>query len=210
MKNLIANEAANSMRGAGQTDGRGLFWSSVSAIALGCAFAQPAYAQDAEQAASETVDEEPIIVTGIRGNIRSAQQIKQNADTFVDSITAEDIGSLPDRSVTETLQRIPGISISRFAAADDPDHFSVEGSGVVIRGLTYVRSELNGRDVFSANNGRSLGFNDISPELLGAVNVFKQQTADMIEGGLAGVVDLRTRKPFDKRELVLAGSVEAN
>lgn len=210
MKNLIANEAANSMRGAGQKDGRGLFWSSVSAIALGCAFAQPAYAQDAEQAASETVDEEPIIVTGIRGNIRSAQQIKQNADTFVDSITAEDIGSLPDRSVTETLQRIPGISISRFAAADDPDHFSVEGSGVVIRGLTYVRSELNGRDVFSANNGRSLGFNDISPELLGAVNVFKQQTADMIEGGLAGVVDLRTRKPFDKRELVLAGSIEAN
>jgi len=85
--------------------------------------------------------------------------------------------------VTETLQRIPGISISRFAAADDPDHFSVEGAGVVIRGLTFVRSELNGRDTFSANNGRALGFNDVSPELLGAVNVFKQQTADMIEGG---------------------------
>ncbi len=183
--------------------------SSVSAIALCCVATQPAMAQDASTEQTDEADDE-IIVTGIRQSIKSSQEIKRTADTFVDSITAEDIGQLPDRSVTETLQRIPGISISRFAAADDPDHFSVEGAGVVIRGLTFVRSELNGRDTFSANNGRALGFNDVSPELLGAVNVFKQQTADMIEGGLAGSVDLRTRKPFDKRELVLSGSVEAN
>ncbi len=182
---------------------------SVSAMAL-MAVSPAAFAQDAAAPTAETEEGDIIIVKGIRQSVESAQAIKKNADTFVDAISAEDIGALPDRSVTETLQRIPGVSISRFAAADDPDHFSAEGSGVVVRGLTFVRSELNGRDTFSANNGRALGFNDVSPELLGSVSVFKQQTADMIEGGLAGSVDLRTRKPFDKRDLVLAGSIEAN
>ncbi|NAW01407.1 TonB-dependent receptor plug domain-containing protein, partial [Salmonella sp. hn-h4] len=77
--------------------------------------------------------------------------------------------------------------------------FSVEGSNVIIRGLSYVRSEFNGRDAFSVNTGRALGFNDVSPELLSSVQVFKNATADRIEGGIAGVVDLRTRKPFDSR-----------
>ena len=149
-----------------------------------------------------------IVITGIRARIESSQTIKRDADTFVDAVTAEDIGALPDRSVNETLQRIPGIAINRFQGADDPDHFSVEGSNVVIRGLTYVRSEFNGRDAFSVNTGRSLGFNDISPELLGSVVVFKNVTADRVEGGIAGLVDLRTRKPFDKRDLIVAGTVE--
>ena len=106
---------------------------------------------------------------------------------------SEDIGALPDRSVTEALQRIPGVSISRFAAGADPDHFSIEGSGVVVRGLPQVRSELNGRDTFSANSGRFLSFSDVPPELLGGVDVYKNQSAEMIEGGLAGTVNLRTR-----------------
>jgi TonB-dependent receptor len=183
---------------------------TASLVSLSLLTANPALAQD-ETAATEAASEESVIeVRGIRASIESAQAIKKNADTFVDSVTAEDIGALPDRSVNETLQRIPGVAISRFAASDDPDHFSAEGSSAVVRGLSYVRSELNGRDTFSANNGRALGFNDVSPELLGSVNVFKQQTADMIEGGLAGAIDLRTRKPFDKRSLVLAGSIEGS
>lgn len=69
-----------------------------------------------------------LIVTGYRQSLQSAQSLKRNSDSIVDSVTAEDIGALPDRSVVETLQRIPGVSISRFAAGVDPDHFSVEGS----------------------------------------------------------------------------------
>ena len=149
-----------------------------------------------------------IVVKGIRGSIASAQEIRRNADTLVDAVTAEDIGALPDRSVTEALQRVPGVSISRFAAADDPDHFSIEGSGVVIRGLNFVRSELNGRDTFTANNGRALSFSDIPPELLGSVEVYKNQTADLIEGGIAGAVNLVTRKPFDSDGQQLAGSID--
>ncbi|HEX8553923.1 MAG TPA: TonB-dependent receptor [Sphingomonas sp.] len=151
-----------------------------------------------------------IVVTGIRSSLANSQNIKRNADTVVDAITAEDIGALPDRSVTEALQRVPGVSISRFAAANDPDHFSVEGSGIVVRGLNYVRSEFNGRDTFSANGGRALNFQDVPPELIGSVEVFKNMSADQIEGGIAGTVNLNTRKPFDSRDPVIYVSADMN
>jgi len=176
-----------------------------SAIAL--MVASPAFAQDSSDEYIPSEDE--VVVTSIRQSLQSAQDLKQNADTFVDAITSEDIGALPDRSVTEALQRVPGVTISRFAAADDPDHFSIEGTDVVVRGLTYVSSQFNGRETFSANNGRALGFADVPPELLGAVQVFKNQTADMIEGGIAGTVSLETVKPFDRPGQVIAGSAEA-
>ena len=68
---------------------------------------------------------------------------------------------------------------------------------MLIRGLTFVRTEFNGRDSFSADGYRGLNFNDISPELMAGVDAYKNQTAEMIEGGIAGTVDLRTRLPFD-------------
>ncbi len=186
---------------------------SASSLALCAIAAQPAFAQSADKpdVKAETAEEEDvIIVTGYRKALETAQNTKRDADTFVDSITAEDIGALPDRSVAEALQRVPGVNISRFAQRDDPDRFSVEGSGVIIRGLTFVRSELNGRDIFSANGGRELSFNDVSPELLGGVDVYKNATADMIEGGISGNVNLRTRKPLNNRGLHIAGTVEGN
>ena len=153
----------------------------------------------AQEAPAESVDDgDTVIATGIRQSLETAAAIKRNADSFVDAITAEDIGALPDRSVSEALQRVPGVSVLRFSGPDDPDHFSVEGDGVVIRGLPFVRSELNGRDAFAASPSGTLGFNDVSPELLGSVEVFKNQSADMIEGGLSGTIDLNTRKPFDQ------------
>jgi TonB-dependent receptor len=143
-----------------------------------------------------------IVVTGIRASLQNAQNIKRNSDTVVDAITAQDIGALPDRSVTEALQRVPGVSISKFAGANDPDHFSVEGSGVVVRGLNFVRSEFNGRDAFAAGiGGQALNFSDVPSELLGSVEVYKNVTAASIEGGLAGTVNLNTRKPFDNKGL---------
>jgi len=145
-----------------------------------------------------------IVVTGMRASLESAINIKRRADEIVDSITAEDIGKLPDRSVTETLQRVTGVTIDHFIARNDPDHFSVEGSGVNIRGLTFVRSEINGRDSFSANGGRSLSFEDVPPELLAGVDVYKDPTADHIEGGIGGLVNLRTRMPFDQKGQLLS------
>ncbi|MGK2926626.1 MAG: TonB-dependent receptor [Lysobacterales bacterium] len=187
---------------------------SLSLLVLGAmtwdnrAYAQDTGDADDDEAAEEAVLEE-VVVTGFAGSLRSAQAIKENSDVLIDSITAEDIGALPDNSVTEALQRIPGVSINRFAAGRDPDHFSVEGAGVVVRGLTYVKSEINGRESFTANNGRGLSFADIPAELLIGVDVVKSLTADRLEGGIAGTVNLRTRKPFDSQENILAFGAEA-
>ena len=138
-----------------------------------------------------------VIVTGQRAALQSAQKIKQDSDEIVDSIVADDIGKLPDRSVTEVLQRVVGVTVGHLLSSADPEHYSVEGSGVAIRGLTYVRSELNGRDSFSANGGRSLNFEDVTPELMAGVDVYKNPSAEQIEGGIGGLVNLRTAMPFD-------------
>ena len=200
------------------TSARALSWrtialGTVSGLAL-AAVAQPAMAQDqaADEPADEAAEEQEaeIVVSGFRASLGSAQNVKRNADTFVDVITAEDIGALPDRSVAEALQRVPGVNIGRFEKPSDPDRFSVEGTGVIIRGLPFVRTELNGRDIFSANGGRELSFEDVSPELFGRVEVFKNVTADMIDGGIAGTVNLVTRKPLDRRGFHFAGTIEAN
>lgn len=181
-----------------------LLKTSVSAFVLtALGVVAPAMAQTDEQL-------EEIVVKGQRASIQSAQAIKRDADTIVDSIVADDIGKLPDRSVTETLQRVPGVTIDHFMSLGDPEHFSAEGSGVAVRGLTQVRSELNGRDSFSANGGRSLSFEDVPAELMAGVDVYKNPSADMIEGGLGGTVNLRTRMPFDSDGQVISGSVSAN
>ena len=169
-------------------------------------------AQTTDEATTDEEDEmvlEEVIVTGMRRSLMTSQDLRRESDVILDAVTAEDIGALPDRSVAEVLQRIPGVAISRFAGANDPDHFSVEGSGAVVRGLNFVRSELNGRDIFTADSGQSLGFNSVSPELMGSVQVFKNQSADMVEGGIGGTVNLVTRKPLDQDGSVFAYSLEA-
>jgi len=151
--------------------------------------AAPSQAQKKEEPAQVTV-------TGQRAALQSAQKLKQEADEIVDSISADDIGKLPDRSVIEVLQRIVGATLDR-AMTNDPQHFSVEGNSIAIRGLNYVRSEMNGRDSFSANGGRALNFEDVPPELLSRVDIYKNPSASQIEGGISGLVDLRTALPFD-------------
>jgi TonB-dependent receptor len=182
----------------------------TSAVALALLAFAPVAAHAQAEAADAAEEEDAIVVTGIKAQLESSQKIKRDSDTFVDAVTADDIGAFPDRSVTEVLQRVPGVTINRFQGQDDPLHFSVEGANVVIRGLNFVRSEFNGRDAFSVNTGRSLGFTDVSPELLSSVEVYKNGTPDRIEGGISGVVNLNTRKPFDRRKLVIAGTLEAN
>lgn len=182
----------------------------AAAMLPGIAHAQgtPA-AQDGPDAAQEE-DEGDIIVTGSRQALETSQNLKRNADTVVDTITATDIGSFPDKSVAEALQRVPGITVNRFAASDDTSHFSADPSGVLVRGLSQVRSEYNGRDTFSANSSRGLSWGDISPELMSGVDTYKNQTAELIEGGIAGLINLRTRVPFDQSGQLIQASVTGN
>ena len=207
----------------------------ASTIVLGAALLQPAtaFAQtspaeasgsqpistttspDAQNSPPEAPEKNAIIVTGTRRALQSARQRKRNADTIVDSIDATDIGAFPDKSVAEALQRVPGITVNRFAATGDTAHFSAEPSGVIVRGLPQVRNELNGRDIFSATSGgttseRGLSWSDVPAELLAGVDTYKNQTADLIEGGIAGSVSLRTRVPFDATSQLVQVGLKAN
>ncbi|MBJ6123429.1 TonB-dependent receptor [Sphingomonas mollis] len=158
----------------------------------------PAAAQTVPPAApSATVDpasseaqaeDTDIIVTGVRASLASAQNIKRNADSIVDSIVAEDIGKLPDNNATEALQRVTGVQVSRDVG---------EGGNIAIRGLPQVQTNINGRQTFTAGAGRSFNLQDLPAELIARIDVFKSPTADLIEGGLGGSVDIRTRRPMD-------------
>jgi len=182
--------------------------SGISMLAMGAVASAQEETADEKDNRDATLEE--VVVTGQRASILSAQDIKRDASQIVDSIVATDIGKLPDRSIAEALQRVPGVTVSRYDNMGDPEHFAGEGSGVAIRGLSQVRSELNGRDVFSANGGRSLSFDDVPAELMAGVDTYKSPTADMIEGGLGGVVNLRTRMPFDSNGQVMSATVKGN
>ena len=212
------SKASNTLRRQAASVGKSRV-SELSVLAITAALLAPyAIAQEQQDAAatnntdSSTAKTESdlleIQVTGIRRALATSQEIKKESDTVVDSITATDIGAFPDKSVAEALQRMTGITVTRFAASGDTSHFSAEPSGVVVRGLPQVRSEFNGRDSFNANSSRGLSFSDVSPELMAGVDTYKNLTADMIEGGIAGTVNLRTHVPFDSQGFVAAFSAE--
>jgi TonB-dependent receptor len=141
---------------------------------------------------------ETVVVTGVRASVKSALEIKKNADQFVDSIVAEDIGKLPDNNVIEALQHVTGIQVSRNAA---------EADQLLIRGLPDIATLLNGREIFTST-GRFVTLQDIPAELLARVDVEKTPRADDIEGGIAGLIDVRLHRPFDFDGLQIAGGFQ--
>jgi TonB-dependent receptor len=178
-----------------------MLFGGVSVLALG--MAMPAAAQG-----SDTI--ETVVVTSQRAAIQSAVKIKENADQIVDSIVADDAGKLPDRSITEVLQRVSGITTTHFNNLGNPDDYTVEGSGPTVRGLQGGTSLLNGHAAFSANGGRQILWGDVPAELMAAVDVFKTYTPDQIEGGLGGTINLRTHKPFDFDGTKIGGMISAS
>jgi TonB-dependent receptor len=141
-----------------------------------------------------------IIITARRKALADAISIKKNADTIVDSVTADEAGKLPDNSITEVLQRVPGVSISRFTGTNGGSTgFQIEGTGITVRGLPFNSSTLNGQQLFSANGASAISWNEVTPELMAGVDVYKASRADMIEGG-ASLIDLRTHLPFDFKD----------
>ncbi|MBW8897994.1 MAG: TonB-dependent receptor, partial [Massilia sp.] len=138
-------------------------------------------------------------------------KLKQNAEEVIDGVVAEEAGKLPDKSITEVLQRVVGVTMDRDRSHGDPEHFSVEGSGISVRGLTWGSSTLNGRESFSAGwPGRELSWGDVPPELMSAVIVHKNPPAELVEGGVSGQVDLRTALPFDYKGDKFSASTYVN
>src|SRR6204780_2006811 len=167
----------------------------AASIVTGIAFGQAAPATPPAADQPETL--ETIVITGVRASVKSAEDIKKNADQVVDSIVSEDIGKLPDNNVIEALQHVTGVQISRNAA---------EATQLLIRGLPDIETLLNGREIFTSF-GRFITLQDIPAELLARVDVEKSARADDIEGGIAGVIDVRLHRPFDFDGAEFAGSL---
>lgn len=140
---------------------------------------------------------EEIVVTGVRRALQSAQNIKRNSDQIVDAIVAEDIGKLPDLAVSDTAARIPGVQVIRTGG---------EASAVLIRGLPDFATTYTGREIFTAET-RVVALQDFPSANIAALEVFKSTTPILVEAGLAGLVNVRSRRPFDFKGLELAGSV---
>src|SRR3954453_16075959 len=166
--------------------------------------ATPAQNADAPQssAAAGGTGENAIVVTGLRRALQSAQSVKRNSEQIVDAIVAEDIGKLPDIAVSDTAARIPGIQVLRERG---------EAGTVLLRGLneTFYTTTYNGREIFTAER-RSVALQDFPAGGISAIEAFKTSTANLVEPGLSGLINVRSRRPFDFRGFEGAGSVWAN
>lgn len=131
---------------------------------------------------------EEIIVTGIRGSLTQALDVKRDNTQIVDAIVAEDIGKFPDNNVIEAMQRITGVQVTNRGSG--------EVAGISIRGLTDINTTVNGRNIFTAS-GLSVALQDIPASLIKQVDVYKTRSASQIENGIAGTVDIKTQRPFD-------------
>lgn len=160
--------------------------------------ANSAWAQDVAPVQDES-EEDAIVVTGIRASLQSAQSTKQRSDKIVDSIVAEDIGKLPDVAVSDTAARIPGIQVERRGG---------EASRVLLRGLDRFNytTTYNGREIFTAET-RSVALQDFPAGGISAIDVFKTSSAELVEPGIAGLINVRSRRPFDFDGAEIAGSV---
>lgn len=154
--------------------------------------ATPVLAQQAgaPPASGQTSEVGEVVVTGIRATQRNSAEVKRNATVIVDAIVNEEIGALPDNSVAETLERIVGVTADRFKGS---------ASEISIRGLgPYLGfSTLNGREVSSGSGDRAVSFQQFPSELTNGVLVYKSQQADFVEGGVSGVIELRTLRPLE-------------
>lgn len=174
---------------------------TTSLLAIAFA-AQPALAQSAGQTEQvlpleqEGAGEEDIVVTGVRASIVGALAVRRESIQIVDSIVAEDVGKLPDNNVIEALQRVTGIQVTNRGAG--------EASGISIRGLPDALTTQNGRNIFTAS-GRSFALQDIPATLIRQVDVYKTRSAEQIETGIAGQIDVATRRPFDFDGFALSG-----
>lgn len=141
-------------------------------------------------AAEDTQAGADIVVTGERATQRTSINLKRNADVIVDGLVSDEIGASPDNSVGDTLERIAGVTADRFKG--NANEISVRGLGPTLSFATF-----NGREVSSAGPDRSVAFQQFPSELVNGVLVYKSQEADFLEGGVGGIIDLRSIKPLD-------------
>ena len=202
---------------------RSLLGTATSSVAIAAAFcATPAVAQETQVASAETAAAQPvtqpapptdtqanpensssndqtIVVTGFRAALRSATAKKKNSETVVESVTAEDIGKLPDNSIAESIARLPGLAAQRSTSGGRAEFISIRGFGP-----DFSTTTLNGRQQTTTNDSRGVEFDQYPSEILAGVDIYKTSEADHTAGGLVGSIDMRTIRPLDYGHRVLA------
>src|SRR5476649_1875307 len=187
----------------------------ASAVAL--ALAGAAFGVQAQQqrpAVTETVT-----VTGIRASAEKSLETKKAADSIVEVITSEDIGKMPDKNVADAVQRVPGVTISSQSGGsggfDENDRVSMRGTApsltqTLINGHAVASGDWFVLDQVGGAVGRSASYSLLPSEIVGQVVVYKSPTADQIEGGSSGSIDIRTRHPLDfKQPISMEATVQA-
>jgi len=131
-----------------------------------------------------------ITVTGIRHSIETAIETKQSSTSIVEAISAEDLGKLPDISIAESIARLPGLSAQRVGG---------RAQVISVRGLSpdFATTLLNGREMVSTGDNRSVEFDQYPAELIGGVLVYKTPDAALVGQGLSGTIDLQTMRPLN-------------
>jgi len=162
------------------------------AVALGGGFSAAALAQQNTESQPSAAIEE-VEVVGFRRSLLNAIEQKRLADSIVEAISADDIGGLPDSSIADALARLPGIAMTRTGG---------QASGLNIRGLggDFVHTTLNGREQVTTGGSRAIEFDQYPSELISEAAVYKTPTAKLMEGGVAGTVELRTANPLDNEQ----------
>ncbi len=142
---------------------------------------------------SEAAEVDEIVVTGFARSIATAIDTKRKADIVVEAISAEDIGGLPDKSIADSLSRLPGITVTRKGG---------QAGTIQVRGMGegYVFSTMNGREQVSPSGARAMEYSQFPSELIHSVEVYKSPKASLIEGGVAGTVELKTVNPLDMKK----------
>jgi len=151
---------------------RALLQATPVALAVAAMLLSTQHAQ-AQPAPEPGAALQTITITGIRRGIESAINVKKNADAIVESISAEDIGKLPDSSIAESIARLPGVTAQRVNG---------RATEINIRGLSgdFANTLLNGREQVSTGNNRSVEFDQYPSELLSGVSIYKTPTADLL------------------------------
>lgn len=140
--------------------------------------------------AAQSTEASDIVVTGARATQRTSIEFKRNSSVIVDGLVSDEIGATPDNSVGDTLERITGVTADRFKG--NANELSVRGLGPTLSFSTF-----NGREVSTAGPDRSVAFQQFPSELVNGVLVYKSQQADFLEGGVGGIIELRSLKPLD-------------
>lgn len=151
----------------------------TSALALCSIVTVQAFAEDIET----------VVVTGIRGSLRDSLIMKRNSDLVTDNISTKDIGQLPDVTIAEELNRLPGVNTQR-------DRGNASQASVRGLGPRFVFGLVNGREVASSEPTQDVRWEIFPSEILGGVQVYKTQDATLIPGGIAATIDIRTTDPL--------------